>query len=76
MASFIRDVLAKTPLSASFARAQIELPSGSNEPLMNNADKELALGDSTEKSEFRIEGMTCSACVEVRAEGRRRESGC
>ncbi|KAI5895407.1 heavy metal translocatin [Schizophyllum commune H4-8] len=64
MASFIRDVLAKTPLSASFARAQIELPSGSNEPLMNNADKELALGDATEKSEFRIEGMTCSACVE------------
>ncbi|TRM65586.1 E1-E2 ATPase-domain-containing protein [Schizophyllum amplum] len=66
MASFIRDVLAKTPLSASFSRASIVLPSGSNEPLMHNVDKELALDDEQplERSEFRIEGMTCSACVE------------
>jgi hypothetical protein len=44
----------------------IELPLGSSEPLLNNADKELDLQEPTiGKVDLRIEGMTCGSCVEV-----------
>ncbi|KIY62940.1 copper-translocating P-t [Cylindrobasidium torrendii FP15055 ss-10] len=42
----------------------VELPTGSNEALMDNVNQELDLNPNTEKSDFRIQGMTCGACVE------------
>ncbi|ESK96498.1 copper p-type atpase [Moniliophthora roreri MCA 2997] len=65
MSKLLKDMWDKTPLSTSFRVPGVELPLGSNEPLMNDPDKELALdGPSSEKCELRIEGMTCGACVE------------
>jgi len=55
------NILAKTPLSASFGK--VLLPSSEDEPLVT--DK--AGSSLSEKCEFRIEGMTCGACVEVSA---------
>ncbi|KAF8892295.1 Cu-transporting P-type ATPase [Infundibulicybe gibba] len=55
------------------APAPVELPVGSAEPLMKNADKELALDQPlSDKCELRIEGMTCGSCVEA-IEGMLRE---
>jgi hypothetical protein len=45
----------KSPLSPTDALERVPLTKGSN-----------AFDDQSEKVEFRIEGMTCGACVEVR----------
>lgn len=66
MAKILKDIWDKTPLSATFRIPGVELPLGSNEPLMNDPDKELALEESrSEKCELRIQGMTCGSCVEA-----------
>lgn len=63
MANFLTNIWARSPLSSSFG--SVELPMGSSEPLMANAGKELDLEvPAYEKCEFKIEGMTCGACVE------------
>ncbi|KAK7061008.1 Cu(2+)-transporting P-type ATPase [Paramarasmius palmivorus] len=65
MSKILKDMWDKTPLSSTFRVPGVELPLGSNEPLMNDPDKELGLDSPTsEKCELRIEGMTCGACVE------------
>ncbi len=64
MANFLTNIWARSPLSSSFG--SVELPMGSSEPLMANAGKELDVDvPAYEKCEFKIEGMTCGACVEV-----------
>lgn len=51
--------------TSSFRVPGVELPLGSEEPLMNG-DKELALDETAkDKCELRITGMTCGACVEA-----------
>ena len=58
MASFLSNLLAKGPLSPSSPKVGLPL-----------SDEEMATTDAflgaSEKCEFRIEGMTCGACVEV-----------
>jgi len=67
MSTFLKDLWAKTPVSASFSTPAVELPMGSSEPLLNSSGQELALDERvSEKCELRIEGMTCSSCVKVR----------
>lgn len=58
MASFFSNLLSKGPLSP--ASGKLELPLSDEEA--SSSDK---LPGLSEKCEFRIEGMTCGACVEV-----------
>lgn len=58
-ATAINNLLAKTPLSATFG-SKVALPDPEDKSLL----AENSHGES-EKCEVRIEGMTCGACVEV-----------
>ena len=58
----------KSPLSAVFNAIKSPLSSKTHDtfervPLVKGSN---AFDDQSEKVEFRIEGMTCGACVEVR----------
>ncbi|KAF9266965.1 heavy metal translocatin [Marasmius fiardii PR-910] len=66
MSGILKNLWANSPLSSTFRVPGVELPVGSEEPLMNGVDKELVLeGPANEKCELRIQGMTCGACVEA-----------
>ncbi|KAK1232917.1 Cu(2+)-transporting P-type ATPase [Marasmius sp. AFHP31] len=65
MSGILKDLWASSPISSSFRVPGVELPLGSEEPLMTG-DKELALDETANaKCELRITGMTCGACVEA-----------
>ncbi|KAH9479350.1 Copper-transporting ATPase HMA5 [Psilocybe cubensis] len=65
MSSFLNNILARSPLSASFP--QSDSPSPSSKPLMDDeyAKKLTSAMPESEKCELRVEGMTCGACVEA-----------
>ena len=64
MASFLSNLLAKSPISPMSSKVELAL---SEEEMAGSTDKLAAL---SERCEFRIEGMTCGACVEVSLEHR------
>ena len=56
------NLLARTPLSSSFG-ASVQLPEQEDKSLLAEQKDR----GEVEKCDLRIEGMTCGACVEVRA---------
>ncbi|KAG7093698.1 hypothetical protein E1B28_007353 [Marasmius oreades] len=66
MSGILKNIWANSPLNSTFRVPGVELPLGSEEPLMHATDKELALDEQvSDKCELRIQGMTCGACVEA-----------
>lgn len=64
--SFLNNILARSPLSASFSQSPTAFTSSSSsKALMGDSEKELPHVDQSEKCELRVEGMTCGSCVEV-----------
>lgn len=56
------NLIARTPLSAAFG-ANVQLPEAEDKSLIAETKEH----GEIEKCDLRIEGMTCGACVEVRA---------
>lgn len=66
MSGILKNLWENSPLHSTFRVPGVELPVGSAEPLMDGTDKELALDEpASEICEVRIQGMTCSSCVEA-----------
>ncbi|KDR80754.1 hypothetical protein GALMADRAFT_61409 [Galerina marginata CBS 339.88] len=66
MSSFLNNIWARSPLSASFSQSSTNyVPVSPSKPLMDDLKELPHDSPVSEKCELRVEGMTCGSCVEA-----------